>query len=46
MATWYVLINPAGDPASISSTPIPDPPAGHTVKQFAADGSPHVDVEG
>ena len=39
---WYVLISPAGDPASISSVPIPNPPSGWTVKEVTADGQPDV----
>jgi hypothetical protein len=39
---WYVLINAAGDPASISSAPVPNPPNGWSVKEFTADGQPDV----
>lgn len=42
MAVWYVLIDAAGDPASISTTPIPNPPVGMSVKEFTSDGQPNI----
>jgi hypothetical protein len=43
MALWYVLINQAGDPASISSAPIPSPPVGMTVVEIESPGQPNVE---
>lgn len=39
---WYVLINANGDPASLTTVPITDPPAGCTVKAFDGDDQPDV----